>query len=303
MVRIVDDINKAKFITHSGVLHADEVFATAFLDLYFGDVSLIRVREVSNNIKEDTIVYDIGKGKFDHHQIDAKVRDNGIKYSSFGLIFEEYGIKYLEKLGLDKKEDVYNYFVKNLVEGIDAIDNGVFPIIEANYKVKTVSDIIKLFNPSYLSNDDVNDNFLKAVDIAKAIITYEIKNVYGKVMASVKVKELLDKSDGPILVLDEFLPYEETILSSSKYDKIKLVVFPSNRGGYAINTIPISSSDKTSRVYFPKAWGGLYNKKLEEATGVKGAIFCHVNRFILTADTFDAALKLADITIDVNETN
>ena len=303
MVRIVDDINKAKFITHSGVFHADEVFATAFLDLYFKDVSLIRVREVPNNVKEDTIVYDIGKGKFDHHQIDAKIRDNGIKYSSFGLIFEEYGIKYLEKLGVDKKLDVYNYFVKDLVEGIDAIDNGIFPVIESSYKVKMINDIIKLFNPSYLSNDDVNDNFLKAVDIAKIIITYEIKNVYGKVMASFKVKELLDKSDGPILVLDEFLPYEETILSSSKYDKIKLVVYPSNRGDYAIMTIPISSSNKTSRVYFPKVWGGLYNEKLVEVTGVKGAIFCHVNRFILTAATLDSAIRLADITIDVNETN
>lgn len=303
MVRIVDNISDAKFITHSGTMHADEVFATAFLDLYFEDVSLIRVSEVPSNIKSDVIIYDVGKGNFDHHQIDAKVRSNGIKYSSFGLLFEEYGIKYLEKLGLDKKEDVYNYFVKDLVEGIDAIDNGVFPLIESSYKVKTVSDIIKLFNPSYLSNDDVNANFLKAVDIAKTIITYEIKNVYGKVMASFKVKELLDSTNGPILVLDEFLPYEETILSSSKYDKIKLVVYPSNRGGYAVKTVPISSSDKTSRVYFPKAWGGVFNKKLEEVTGVKGASFCHNNRFILTADTFDAALKLASITIDVNETN
>lgn len=302
MVRIVDNIDEAKFITHNGTMHADEVFATAFLDLYFEDVPLIR-SEVPSNIKDDVIIYDVGKGYFDHHQIDAKVRNNGIKYSSFGLLFEEYGLKYLEKLGLDKKEEVYNYFVKDLVEGIDAIDNGIFPLIESNYKVKTVSDIIKLFNPSYLSNDDVNDNFLKAVEVAKTIIIYEIKNVYGKVMASLKVKELLEKNNGSILVLDEFLPYEETILSSSKYDKIKLVVYPSNRGGYAVKTVPISFNDKTSRVYFPKTWGGVFNKELEKVTGVKGANFCHNNRFILTAYTLDSALKLANITIDVNETN
>ena len=96
MVRIVDDIDKAKFITHSGTMHADEVFATAFLDLYFEDVPLIRRNEVPNNIKDDVIIYDIGKGKFDHHQMDARIRENGIKYSSFGLLFEEYGLKYLE---------------------------------------------------------------------------------------------------------------------------------------------------------------------------------------------------------------
>ena len=301
MVRIVDNVDEACFITHNGTMHADEVFATAFLDLYFGSVSLIRVSEVPINLKDNVIIYDIGKGAFDHHQIDGKIRSNGIKYSSFGLLFEEYGLKYLEKLGLDKKEEVYNYFVKDLVEGIDAVDNGIFPKIESNYKVKMLSDIIKLFNPSYLSNDSDNDNFLKAVEIAKTIIIYEIKNAYGKVMASFKVKDILSKTKGSILVLDSFLPYEETILSSSKYDKIKLVVFPSNRGGYAINTVPISSSDKTSRVYFPKAWGGLFDKKLEEVTGVNGARFCHINRFILIADTFDSALKLARMTLDINE--
>ena len=303
MVRIVDDIDKAKFITHSGTMHADEVFATAFLDLYFEDVPLIRRNEVPNNIKDDVIIYDIGKGKFDHHQMDARVRDNGIKYSSFGLLFEEYGLKYLEKLGLDNKEDVYNYFVKDLVEGIDAIDNGIFPMIESSYKVKTISDVIKLFNPSYLSKDSVNDNFLRAVELAKTIIIYEIKNINGKVMASIRVKSLLEECKESILVLDGFLPYEETILSSSKYDKIKLVVYPSNRGGYAVKTIPISSINKTSRVYFPKEWGGVFNKELEKVTGVRGANFCHVNRFILTADTLESALKLAEITIDKNELN
>ena len=32
-------------------------------------------------------------------------------------------------------------------------------MIESSYKVKTISDVIKLFNPSYLSKDSVNDNF------------------------------------------------------------------------------------------------------------------------------------------------
>ena len=33
-MKLVTDIKKAKYITHSGTMHADEVFATAFLDLY-----------------------------------------------------------------------------------------------------------------------------------------------------------------------------------------------------------------------------------------------------------------------------
>ena len=40
MVILVEDKNKANAITHSGTFHADEVFATAFLDEYLGDIYL-----------------------------------------------------------------------------------------------------------------------------------------------------------------------------------------------------------------------------------------------------------------------
>ena len=301
MITLVKDINDADGITHNGTMHADDVFATAFLSLYFDNFKVARVNEVPKDISSNVIVYDIGNGKYDHHQSNARIRDNGIKYSSFGLLFEEYGLRYLKKLKLKNTKAIYNYLVKDFIEGIDAIDNGIFPLIKADYKVKTVSDIIKIFNPSYLSNDSLDEQFVKAVNLAETILIYELKNVVGKVEAGVKVKKLLNKTKGPILILDEYLPYEETILTSLDGKKIKLVIYPSNRGGYAINTVPISTIDKTSRVYFPKNWGGLSNSDLEEVTGIKGSLFCHTNRFLMTAKDLDTAIKLAEIAIDVNE--
>ena len=301
MITLVKDINDADGITHNGTMHADDVFATAFLSLYFNNFKVARVNEVPKDISSNVIVYDIGKGKYDHHQSNARIRDNGIKYSSFGLLFEEYGLRYLKKLKLKNTKAIYNYLVKDFIEGIDAIDNGIFPLIKADYKVKTVSDIIKIFNPSYLSNDSLDEQFVKAVNLAETILIYELKNVVGKVEAGVKVKKLLNKTKGPILILDEYLPYEETILTSLDGKKIKLVIYPSNRGGYAINTVPISTIDKTSRVYFPKNWGGLSNSDLEEVTGIKESLFCHTNRFLMTAKDLDTAKKLAEIAINVNE--
>ncbi len=301
MITLVKDINDADGITHNGTMHADDVFATAFLSLYFDNFKVARVNEVPKDISSNVIVYDIGNGKYDHHQSNARIRDNGIKYSSFGLLFEEYGLRYLKKLKLKNTKAIYNYLVKDFIEGIDAIDNGIFPLIKADYKVKTVSDIIKIFNPSYLSNDSLDEQFVKAVNLAETILIYELKNVVGKVEAGVKVKKILNKTKGPILILDEYLPYEETILTSLDGKKIKLVIYPSNRGGYAINTVPISTIDKTSRVYFPKNWGGLSNSDLEEVTGIKGSLFCHTNRFLMTAKDLDTAKKLAEIAIDVNE--
>ena len=301
MITLVKDINEADGITHNGTMHADEVFATAFLSLYFGNFKVARVSEVPKDISTNTIIYDIGKGKFDHHQTDARIRDNGIKYSSFGLLFEEYGLSYLKKLKLKNTKAIYNYLVKDFIEAIDAIDNGIFPEIKSIYKIKTVSDVIKIFNPSYGSNDNEDEQFIKAVSLAESILTEELKNVIGKVEAGTKVKKLLNKTKGPILILDEYLPYEETVLTSLSGKKILFAIYPSNRGGYGIKTIPISTTDKTSRVYFPKEWGGLTNEDLEKVTGIKGSLFCHTNRFLMTASDLNTAIKLAEIAINTNE--
>ena len=151
-IKLIQDAAAAECITHAGTFHADEVFATAFLDLYKKDVVLTRVTEIDNTkVRKDAIIYDIGRGKFDHHQADAKLRESGIKYSSFGLLFEEYGKDYLKQQKIKDIDEVYTGIVKDLVEGIDAIDNGVFPEIKASYKVKTISDVIKLYNPSFKS--------------------------------------------------------------------------------------------------------------------------------------------------------
>ena len=60
-------------ITHNGKFHADEVFATAFLMIAFSKCEFVwkRVSQVPFNYNDDTpnvIIYDIGNGKYNHHQ-------------------------------------------------------------------------------------------------------------------------------------------------------------------------------------------------------------------------------------------
>ena len=47
MIVLVKDIKEANCITHSGTFHADEVFATAFLDLYLKDIKVHRTTELN----------------------------------------------------------------------------------------------------------------------------------------------------------------------------------------------------------------------------------------------------------------
>lgn len=294
-MKLVTDLKQAKYITHSGTMHADEVFATAFLDLYRHDVILMRVPHIEEDkIRKDAIVYDIGRGKYDHHQEDAEVRENGIKYSSFGLLFREYGKDYLKSIKIEDIDDVYIGIEKELIEGIDAIDNGQFPEITATYKVKTISDMIKLFNPSYGSNETEREQFIKAVSLAKMIFQETVCNVVGKVKAKKIVLEKIKNADKDYLELEEYLPFEETILKCEEANHILFVMYPSNRGGYGIKTIKKSSEDKTDRLSFPESWAGLDKEELEKASGIKDISFCHSNRFLVTCNTKEAAYQVLD---------
>lgn len=295
MIKIVNNYNEANCITHSGTMHADEVFATAFLHLYKGDLKVYRVSEVDfSKVNEGTLIYDIGRGEFDHHQTDALKRDNGITYSSIGLLWKAFGKDYLKKCSYDNIDSLFTGVDLDLIEAIDADDNGFFPKIEANYKVKTLSNIIKLFNPGYKSGEDESEQFLKAVDVAQKILYEEITYINGKVLSDIKVKDILKDYNGTdkYIVLDEFLPYEETILSDEKYNSIMFVAFPSNRGGYTIKTLPKNSEDKTSRIPFPKEWAGLVGEELEKAADIKGLKFCHSARFIASCKSLEVALEV-----------
>ena len=98
MIKIVNNEQQANCITHSGTMHADEVFSTAFLEMYLKDVRIYRTNYIDNSkVQENTIIYDVGRGKYDHHQPEAAKRENDITYCSFGLLWKEYGKEFLKR--------------------------------------------------------------------------------------------------------------------------------------------------------------------------------------------------------------
>ena len=56
----------ANGFTHAGKFHADDVFATALLQILRPDIKITRGFTVPDDF--DGIVYDIGFGMFDHHE-------------------------------------------------------------------------------------------------------------------------------------------------------------------------------------------------------------------------------------------
>ena len=79
----------ANGFTHAGKFHADDVFATALLQILRPDIKITRGFVVPDDF--DGIVYDIGFGMFDHHQEPRETRPNGIPYAAFGLLWQVLG--------------------------------------------------------------------------------------------------------------------------------------------------------------------------------------------------------------------
>ena len=61
-MQLVNSIEEADYITHSGTMHADEIFATAFLDLYKKDIKVFRTSNINHEDYPDKLRYDVGRG-------------------------------------------------------------------------------------------------------------------------------------------------------------------------------------------------------------------------------------------------
>lgn len=291
---ITKKIEDANAVTHSGSFHADEVMATVILSKVLPDMKLCRTFRVPEGLNQDVIVYDIGGGRFDHHQRGGNgERENGVPYSSAGLIWKEFGHEVVN--GTSNPELVWASIDKGLIQGIDAIDNGVMPKSEYPAKAMSISNIISSFNPNWDEDMSSDDAFMKAVAFAEVIFDNLLKSAIAKVKAQDGVEKALVKAANGIMVLEQYMPWQDFIFSSENMmtEEILYVVFPSNRGGYNVQAVPDKPGSFGQRKPLPKEWAGLRDEAIAKVSGVKTANFCHPGRFICGADKFEDALLLA----------
>lgn len=294
-IKITKNIEEANCITHSGTFHCDEVFSTVLFSKILPKVIVCRTPEVEQ-VRDNQYVYDIGGGELDHHQFGGNgERKNGVKYSSCGLVWRKFGKDVIKKYTDEKIEEVWKKLDKDLVQYIDAGDNGQIPTIDLDYTLVQLAGIISAFNPNWDEEVDPDDKFIEAVKFANVVFENSIKSTISKVKAKEEVELAINNSKDGIMVLNKYLPWKETLLESDN-EKAKLInfaVFPSNRGGYNVYTVPVQVGSFESRKLLPEEWAGLRDEELQKVTNVKTASFCHNKRFICVAGTKEDALKLA----------
>lgn len=291
----------ANAITHGGIFHADEVFATVILGHVMPEVKLRRVFSVPENT--DAIVYDIGGGRFDHHQRGRNgSRENGVWYSSAGLLWKEFGMQVCADMA--QPERAFHMIDEMLFQGIDALDNGMQITSETDIRVMSVSSLISQFNPRWDESASSDEKFMQAVSFAWTVFENTLKSVRSTVAASATVEAAYNKAvseDQNVLVMEKFVPWQGTLLQIDEQAKILFVVYPSVRGGWNWQTVPQAPGSFEARVASPKSWWGQPADKLCEISGVATANFTHPNGFLGSCDTKDDAIAMAKMAIAAAE--
>ena len=256
----------SKAYTHGGVFHADDVFSSALLELMNPSIEIARIFSVPEDAE---LVFDIGGGLYDHHQEDSAVRENGIPYAAFGLLWRDLGAEFL---GSKEEADLFD---QNFVQPIDLTDNTGEP--------NTLSSAIGSFNPTWDDNaEKADERFRDAVEFAVQILLNYKKRAEGKLKAHTLVEEALNSSKDGIVVLPRFAPWQEVLIPE---EKARLVIYPSQRGGYNLQVVPKEYGTQEPKVPIPKKW------LLE--TAPKGCTFVHKGLFLAAFTTKDDAVDAA----------
>lgn len=264
--------------THGGKFHADDVFSSALLLYINPEISITR----GNKVPEDFsgIVFDIGRGEFDHHQKDSRIRENGVPYAAFGLLWEALGADILGEELADKFDEAF-------VQPLDNNDN--------TGEKNELATLIGNFNPAWDAKGGSDEAFFQAVSVAGMILENKFERYRGNERADKRVEEVLEKQEpgSRILVLPEFIPCQKALTETD----IAFVIFPSNRGGYCIQPQKREYS-MNYKCSFPSEWLGLEGDELVKKTGLSSAIFCHKGGFIMTVGSQEDAIAACKLALD-----
>lgn len=271
-------------MTHGGKFHADDVFSAALLKIINADIQIMRAFKVPEDF--NGIVFDIGWGEFDHHQQSSEIRENGVPYAAFGLLWRKFGKSLLIDLGCPveyaQKESLH--FDEVFVQPLDLDDNTGC----GNQLASTIG----AFNASWDAEESSGQCFEEALCFAMTILKKQFDRMIGTHRAKILVESALADSQDNIVVLPRFAPWKTVLVPSDA----EFVVYPSQRGGFSAQVIPVDLDTKDAKCDFPEEWAGRTAEEIQRISGIQSLHFCHKGRFLISADRLDdiiMACKLA----------
>lgn len=295
--------NKVTILAHSSGFHTDDIFAAATLSLVLekdNEITIIRSRDKEAIDKADYVVdvggiHDPEKNRFDHHQEGgAGVRENGVPYASFGLVWKKYGKELSGSIEAFEKID------KTFVQPIDAGDNGL-QFLETKIPGLGPFDvqiITTIFRPTWKEDQESLDKvFLELVSYAKFLMKRVIVSTADMVEGEKFVIDAYNNSkDKRLIILDNSRYLWEEVLA--KFPEPLFVIYENvSDSTWSVKGIRENMFSYTPRKKLPVSWAGKKDEELDKITGLKGGVFCHNARFMAVAKTKEAIIEMAQIAL------
>ncbi len=311
-----------KLYTHGlGEFHPDDVLAAVVLTSIYPKAELIRTRDEKlleeAKSDKDSILFDVGgefnpwNQMFDHHFKDAPTRENGVPFSSFGLVWQQFGESFLDRLCLPKEINLpklSDMVDVEIVQGIDAIDCGVVeprfrPKLENGHEVRVncLGEALFALNAQpVLGLPEVDDlaRFMRAVDVARILLDGMILQIAARLHGQSLIRAGRRIEDRVVLV-DVNVPDWSDVVSA-EFEETLFYLDPDSSTPHAwmIWQVPTSPRGFEGRKPLPEEWAGKRGADLETVTGIEGSGFCHPGRFVGGASSLDAALAMAKAAIN-----
>ncbi|XP_066285897.1 MYG1 exonuclease-like [Branchiostoma lanceolatum] len=312
--------------THDGTFHCDEALACHLLKQLprFRDHRVVRTRKPDVLADCDIVVdvggqYDPATHRYDHHQRSFNETMNSLvpdkpwvtKLSSAGLVYLHFGHKIIGNM-LGEKADkklcnvVYDKVYQNLIEEINAIDNGVSQFDGSpRYLVTTnLSSRVGRLNPAWNEEDqDTNERFCKAMEMVGEEFEDRVR-YYSQawwpgrklVQDALEARHAVDPS-GEVILMEQVCPWKEHLFDLEKDMKvdpsIKYVLYPDQGGNWRVQCVPVATQSFESRLALPEEWRGVRDEELSKLSGIPGCVFVHASGFIGGNKTREGALLMA----------
>ena len=244
--------NEVNIVVHGGCFHADDVACVALLKLIHDKVNVVRKFKVDVDTEAADYVLDIGRMDrvtdsqviLDHHQGPELIEDTKVKHCAFSKLVERM-IEPDDKLF---KKYLYEVLVLPIAaqdNGQDYADHGLLP---------SPLTFVNAMGLSWKDDQKLADQrFAEVVEMSIKVIENIIKNLEDKVEAVNDVILAVNKVEDGIMVLDRYLPWTDAVIEYNNGEpKVKLVIYPSNRGGYNIQVVPKKGGSFESWLKIPE---------------------------------------------------
>ena len=255
---------RIKIYTHSGVFHADEVFAIALIEVFTKlEIEVYRTRDeqlINNAKKENDCMlidlgseYDISRKLFDHHQSDSLPASNVLI------------LNYLFNKGLIDN-NVYPELL-GIMQGISDWDINANEVHQRwDYSFVNVSMLISAYNINPKNNAQQDIAFGRAINVAVEYLRNQLRFIETKVKSK-KDYESGNKLSDKVIMFDSYNSFWK------QAGEFPFAVMPNDQG-YMIMSL------NSSKWPLPE----IKHKDL---------IFLHNARFIAIFKTKEAALEVA----------